>query len=71
MDVAVVTGSVGVQTSISDGELIAISAIEKQVELFTVDTNKTRSGGSFFPYLNITIFGLPKYGIFKTVGRNN
>ena len=33
--------------------------------------NKTRAGGSFFPYLNITIFDLSKYGIFKTVDRNN
>ena len=30
-----------------------------------------RAGGSFFPYLNITIFDLSKYGIFKTVDRNN
>ena len=27
-----------------------------------VDKNKTRAGGSFFPYLNITIFDLSKYG---------
>ena len=39
---------------------------EKEVELCILYTNKTRAGGSFFPYLNITIFGLSKYGIFKT-----
>ena len=33
--------------------------------------NKTRAGGSFFPYFNTTSFGLSKYGIFETVGRNN
>ena len=31
----------------------------------------TRAGGSFFPYLNITIFDLSKYGIFKSVERKN
>ena len=30
-----------------------------------------RAGGSFFPYLNITIFDLSKYGILKPVDRTN
>ena len=39
----------------------------------TVVTNndKTRPGGAFFPYLTNTVYDLYKYGIFKTVGRNN
>ena len=40
--------------------------VEQEVELFTVEKDKTRRGGSFFPYLNITIFDLHKYGIFKS-----
>ena len=45
--------------------------IEKQVEIFVVNTNKTRAGGAFFPYLNNTMFDLDKYGVFKNVNRNN
>ena len=45
--------------------------LKKNVELFIVDKNETRAGGSFFPYLHIIIFDLSKYGIFKTVDRNN
>ena len=44
---------------------------EQELELFIVDKHRTRGGGSFFPYLNITIFDLSKYGMFKTVDRNN
>ena len=33
--------------------------------------NKTRSGGAFFPFINNTIFNLDKYGIFKTVNKDN
>ena len=45
-------------------EVVDLVNVEQEVGLFTVEKNKTRSGGSFFPYLNITIFDLPKYGIF-------
>ena len=55
----------------SDKEVLDIMVKEKHVEIFTADKNKTRAGGPFFPYLNITIFDLSKYGIFKTVDRNN
>ena len=34
-------------------------------------TQKTRPGGVFFPYLNNIIYGLDKYGIFKTVDINS
>ena len=49
----------------SDKEVVDLINVEKEVELFIVEKNKTRSGGSFFPYHNITIFDLSKYGIFK------
>ena len=55
----------------SDKEVVGLINVEKEVELFIAEKNKTRSGGSFFPYLNITIFDLSKYGIFKSVDRNN
>ena len=55
----------------SDKEVVDLINVEKEVELFIVEKNKTRSGGSFFPYLNITIFGLSKNGIFKSVDRHN
>ena len=55
----------------SDAEFVDITVKEKTVEIFIVGKNKTRAGGSFFPYLNITIFDLSKNGMFKPVGRNN
>ena len=48
----------------SDKEVVDLINVEKEVEIFIVEKNKTRSGGSFFPYLNITMFDLSKYGIF-------
>ena len=39
--------------------------------MFIVDKHKTRAGGSFFPYLNITIFDLSKYGVVLNVDRKN
>ena len=56
----------------SDKEIVDLINVEQEVELFIVYKNKTRAGGSFFPYLNITIFGLSKYCIFKSsVDRRN
>ena len=55
----------------SDAEAGELVKKEKEVELFTVDKNKTRAGGSFFPCLNFNIFDLSKYDIFKSVGRKN
>ena len=55
----------------SDKEVVDLINVEQEVGLFTVGKNKTRPGGSFFPYLNITIFDFSKYGIFKSVDRNN
>ena len=55
----------------SDTEVVDLINVRQEVELFTAEKNKTRAGGSFFPYLNITIFDLSKYGIFKSVDRSN
>ena len=55
----------------SDKKVVDLIANETEAELFIVGKNKTRAGGSFFPYLNITIFDLFKHGIFKSVDRNN
>ena len=55
----------------SDKEVVDLINVEQEVGLLTVEKNKTRAGGSFFPYLNITIFDLSKYGIFKSVDREN
>ena len=56
---------------ISGAEAVGTVHKEKEVEMFIVVKNRTRAGGSFFPYLNITIFDLPKYGISKSVDKNN
>ena len=55
----------------SDKEVADLISNEKEAGFFIVYKNKTRAGGSFFPYLNITIFDLSKHGIFKSVGKNN
>ena len=55
----------------SDEEVVDLINVEQDVELFMVEKKKTRSGGSFFPYLNITMFDLSKYVIFKSVDRNS
>ena len=48
----------------SDKEVVGLIANEKEAELFIAYKNKTRAGGSFFPYINIITFDLYKYGIF-------
>ena len=57
--------------SISDAEAVETVHKEKEVEMFIVYKNRTRAGGPFFPYLNIIIFDLSKYCIFKSVDTNN
>ena len=49
-------GDVVHNVSFSDAETVEAVHKEKEVEMFIVDKNRTRAGGSFFPYLNITIF---------------
>ena len=55
----------------SDKEVVDLIGKEKEADFCIVDKHRTRAGGPFFPHLNITIFDLSKYGIFKTVGINN
>ena len=62
-------GSRGADALFSDTESVKAVLREKEVEMFIVDKNRTRAGGSFFPYLNNTIFDLAKYGISKTVDK--
>ena len=54
----------------SDKEVVDLITVEQEVGFFfIVYNNRTRAGGSSFPYLNITIFDLSKYGILNIVGR--
>ena len=55
----------------SGKEVVDLINVEQEVELLTVEKNKTSAGGSFFPYLNTTIFDLYKYGIFESVDGKN
>ena len=61
---AVSSGNNHASNTVSDAEVEEVFDIETEVEIFLVDRNKTRAGGSFFPYINNTIFDLTKYGIF-------
>ena len=61
---AVFSGNNNASNTVSDAEVEEVLDIETEVETFVVDKNKTRAGGSFFPYINNTIFDLTKYGIF-------
>ena len=54
-----------------DTEVEELLDIETEVEIFVVDKNKTKQGGAFFEYLNLTNFDLEKYGLFKNIDRNN
>ena len=58
-------------TTDSGKEVVDLINVEKEVEFFIVEKNKTRSGASFFPYPNITIFDLSKYDIFESADRQN
>ena len=60
---AVFSGNNHASNTASDAEVEEVFGIETEVEIFVVDKNKTRAGGSFFPYINNTIFDLTKYGI--------
>ena len=61
---AVFSGNNHASNTVSDAEVEEVFDIETEVETFVVDKNKTRAGGSFFPYINNTIFDLTKYDIF-------
>ena len=54
----------------SDKEVVGLIDVEKEFGFFIFD-NRTRAGGSFFPYLNVTMFDLSKYGMFKSVDGKN
>ena len=71
IDMGVTTSDIAEVIADSDKEVVDLFNVETEVGLFIVYKNKTRAGGSFFPYLNITIFDLPKYGIFKSVDRES
>ena len=71
IDMSAVVGVEVNKISHSDAEVRDILEQETEVEICVVDKNKTRAGGAFFPYLNNTVFDFDKYGIFKTVNRNN
>ena len=55
--------------SVSDAEVEELLDIETEVGIFVVDKNKTRQGGAFFKYLNLTNFVLERYGLFKNIDR--
>ena len=71
VDMSATTGETdeGDKSTSSDAEVKEIAKKGKEVKSFIVDKNKTRAGGSFFPYLDIAIFDLSKYGIFKIIDR--
>ena len=71
IDMGVVVGEEAISNTISDAELVDIIGQEREFDIFVVDKNKTRAGGSFFPYINNTIFDLTKYGILKKADRRN
>ena len=71
IDMSATSGDGSEQITESDSKVQDLLELETEVEIFIVDKNKTRAGGSFFPYLNNTIFDLHKYGIFKQVDKNN
>ena len=70
-DMSATTSETAEAISNSDKEVVYLIVNETEAELFIVYKNKTRAGVSCFPYLNITIYALSKYCMFKPVDRNN
>ena len=54
----------------SDAEIRDLIGQEKEVLISVLRIEKTRPGGAFFSFLNKTIYGLSKYGIFKPVDKH-
>ena len=71
IDMSATTSETAEVIADSGKEVVDLINVGQEVELFTVEKNKARAGGPFFPYLNITIFDLSKYGMFKSVDRKN
>ena len=71
IDMSITLGDEVEQIKDSDYKVVKLIAQEKEVEIFVVNTGKARAGGSFFPFINNTIFDLSKYGIFKIVDKKN
>ena len=51
-------GAVPASNAASDAEFAGVIDIETEVEIFVVDKNKTRAGGTLFKYLSLTLFNL-------------
>ena len=63
VDMSATTGVVfgftnGASSNVSDAEVEELLDTETEVEMFVVDKNKTRAGGTFFKYMNLTLFNL-------------
>ena len=63
--------SMAASKTVSDAEVEELLDIETEGETFVVDKHKTRQGGAFFKYLNLSNLDLEKYGLFKYIDRNN
>ena len=70
IDTNAVSGGTG-EPTFSDAEITGLLEHEQEVLITVVKSDKTRPGGAFYPFLNNTIYDLSKYGVFKTVDRNN
>ena len=71
IDMSVATSETAEVITDSGKEVVHLINVEQEIEFPIVGKKRTRAGVSFFPYLNITIFDLSKYGIFKIVDRRN
>ena len=63
IDMSATTSETAEVITDSDKEVVDVINVEQEVGLFIIEKNKTRAGGSFFPYLNTTIFDVSKYGV--------
>ena len=57
------------ETAFSDAEINGLLEHEKEISIIVKMI--PRPGGAFYPFLNNIIYDLSKYGVFKTVDRNN
>ena len=58
-------GSGAAANNVSDAEVEEVLDIGAEVNIFVVDNNKTRAGGAFFKYSNLTLFIVETMVYFK------
>ena len=58
-------GAAPASNTASDADVVDLVGSETEVDIFVADKHKTRAGGVFFKYLNLTLFNLENMDYLK------